>query len=309
LASVNAVFFSVFMLFERMSEKLTISVGGVPEHFNLPWLLAIEESAFNDLGIEVRFQEFGGGTGAMAAAIDRRQIDLAMLLTEGCLAEQLKGSQICMVKSFVTSPLIWGIHVAADSDIFNVDQIQNKRYAVSRFGSGSHLMAMVDAAERGWPTENLRFVQVNDLKGARKSLAARQSDIFFWEQFTTFPYIESGEFRRLDIRLAPWPAFVIAAHPDFLDKNSDIVKQILSIVNQYCHRLMQGADTVNQVVRRYGLKRDQVEEWFQRTRWSLDFQVPADGIESAHDYLRRLGLVGENQERDSWERKGIWRRL
>ena len=29
-----------------------IRIAGVPEHFNLPWHLAIEEGAFSDRGIE-----------------------------------------------------------------------------------------------------------------------------------------------------------------------------------------------------------------------------------------------------------------
>jgi sulfonate transport system substrate-binding protein len=292
-----------------MRDQLTINVGGVPEHFNLPWILAIEEGAFERLGVGVHFQEFGGGTGAMAAALDRREIDLAMLLTEGCLAEQLNGSPICIVKSFVTSPLIWGIHVAASSDLLELGQIQDRRYAISRFGSGSHLMAIVDAAERGWATDSLHFVPVEDLVGARNSLARGESDVFFWEQVTTDPYVQAGEFRRLGNRSAPWPAFVVAANSDFVGDNAHKLRQVLSIINQYCQRLMRAEDTVGQVAERYGLRKEQVEEWFQRTRWSDNFRVPKKGLLAAFDYLRRLRLIPAEAELGDLSDRRIWWRL
>lgn len=298
-----------FLQSDLMSVPLAITVGGVPEHFNLPWILAIEQRAFEGLGLEVQFQEFGGGTGAMTAALSRGEIDLAMLLTEGCLAEQLNGSPIRMVKAFVTSPLIWGIHVATASDFQQIQQIQNQRYAISRFGSGSHLMAIVDAAERGWATDKLRFVPVDDLEGARKSLAQGESDVFFWEQFMTDPCVQSGEFRRLGNRQAPWPAFVVAANPDFLRYHSRKVRQVLSIINHYCRQLMKTDDTMTQVTQRYGLRPEPVEEWFRLTRWSDNFRVPKKGIKAAFNYLWRLGLIPAESELGDPADDRIWWRL
>jgi len=40
-------------------------IGGVPEHFNLPWRLAIEEGKFKAAGIELHWSDMTGGTGQM----------------------------------------------------------------------------------------------------------------------------------------------------------------------------------------------------------------------------------------------------
>lgn len=34
-----------------------IRIGGVPEHFNLPWHLAIEDGAFKEAGIDLQWQD------------------------------------------------------------------------------------------------------------------------------------------------------------------------------------------------------------------------------------------------------------
>ena len=38
-------------------------IGGVPEHFNLPWRLAIEEGRLNDLDVNLHWSDMTGGTG------------------------------------------------------------------------------------------------------------------------------------------------------------------------------------------------------------------------------------------------------
>ena len=53
----------------------TVRVGGVPEHFNLPWRLAIENGAFADLDVSVEWTDFPGGTGAIMNALAAGDID------------------------------------------------------------------------------------------------------------------------------------------------------------------------------------------------------------------------------------------
>ena len=50
--------------------------------------------------------------------------------------------------------------------------MKGKRYAISRFGSGSHLMAIVDAVQRGWDPAEIKFVKIGNLKGARAAMEA-----------------------------------------------------------------------------------------------------------------------------------------
>ena len=270
--------------------KPSIVVAGVPEHFNLPWHLGVEQNAFSDAGIDLTYRDYPGGTGAMAQALAEQQVDMAVLLTEGAIADLVKRRQTKLVKAYVQSPLIWGIHVAANSNIESIDDIQGKRFAISRFGSGSHLMAIVDAAERKWDTD-LDFQVIKNLDGARKALAAGDADVFMWEQFTTQPLVDNGEFRRVGIRKTLWPAFVIAVNETFLQQQADVAQTALRVINQQSSDLMQDSDAVPLIAQRYGLQVDQVKQWFSITEWNTSFQCPENAIKKAVNYLRRLEII------------------
>ncbi len=269
-----------------------IRIAGVPEHFNLPWHLGIEEGHFERVDAEAEFQVFSGGTGAMMSAIANDEVDLAIVLAEGCIQSITSGTPAKIVKTFVASPLIWGIHTPAASDIQSIEEMRGKRYAISRFGSGSHLMAVVDADLRGWSTEDPSFVVVKNLDGAREALATNEADIFFWEKYTTNPFVDNGEFRRLGQRLTPWPAFVVCASDKAIAHRGDAIARLLNQINKLCRQLTGSPEsTINQISRRYRLPVDQTTEWFETLQWSVDWQMDDAKFTSAIDYLQSLKLI------------------
>ena len=277
-------------------------VAGVPEHFNLPWHLAIESGQFADAGINLQYRDVPGGTGDMTKGLHQRSYDLAIVLAEGGVASLLQGNPSWMVKTYVESPLIWGIHVNADSEIQTVDQIRDQRYAISRIGSGSHLMSIVDAAERGWPINELQFEQIGNLDGARKALACGDADTLFWERFTTAPFVVSGEFRRVGERRTLWPAFFVCATEDVLNQRPADVKTVLEIVNKNCDALMVNEKACELISNRYSLPISDVEKWFAQTQWSTDFECPLGAIKRIKSYLLELELITESQSnsREVW---------
>ncbi len=277
------------------SKKKPIVVAGVPEHFNLPWHLAIESGKFKDTGIELRYQEFGGGTGAMMKELREREIDIAIVLSEGCVKDIVKGNPCRIVKVYVESPLIWGIHVSAKSEITSEEEIQGQRYAISRFGSGSHLMAIVDASERGWPTDDLKFERVRNLEGARKALANSDADIFLWEKFTTAPYVRNGEFRCVGERRTLWPAFSVCVREEVLKNQKDDVVKILKIINDECSELMANPSACEVISKRYKLRFEAVKEWFAQTTWSTDFEQPVEALATVKRYLKKLDLITDDE--------------
>lgn len=286
-----------------MGKLEKIVVGGVPEHFNLPWHNGIESDAFSDAGIDLRYVDFPGGTGAMTKALRASELDVAIALTEGCVADILNGNPSRIVQAYVKSPLLWGIHVANRSGIEQIDQINGKRYAISRFGSGSHLMAIVDAAQRGWSTESMQFVVVKNLAGAREALAQGEADVFFWERFTTSPYVVNGEFRRLDVRETPWPAFVVCVRQQVLEQRGKSISQMLDVVNEQCRKLMKSSLAVETIADRYELDLDQVKQWFSLTQWSTTATSPVEKLDLAISFLKKLKLVPEHEHgvSDVWQ--------
>ena len=182
----------------------TVRILGVPEHFNLPWHLAIAEGAFKDRGIDLQWTDVPEGTGKMCQLLSKNETDLAIILTEGIVKSITEGNPVKILQEYIASPLLWGVHVDANSTYRSLEDLRGTTAAISRFGSGSHLMAYIYAKQMDWNTANLKFTLVNNLQGAVDVLAAGQGDYFMWEHFTTKPLVDSGVFRRLGDCPTPW---------------------------------------------------------------------------------------------------------
>lgn len=270
----------------------TLRVGGVPEHFNTPWHLAIDSGAFDDLPIDVSWQDFHGGTGALTRALDAGEIDAALLLTEGALKYFAAGGPSKLVGTYVSSSLLWGIHVHADSSMRDTPDLEHATWGISRQGSGSHLMSVVSADDKGWPIDDLPFEIVRSLRGAEEAMELNRDIAFMWEKFTTKPLVDAGTWRRVDTFAAPWPAFlfVISDHAD--DAFAQHLDDVLERVRRFCpsddH---DNPNFIEHVALRYGQKPEDVQEWFVQTQWRSHSVLSKSGLTRALDSLNTLGLT------------------
>ncbi len=281
-----------------MTKHKALRVGGVPEHFNLPWRAAEIEGGFSDQGLRVNYQEFPGGTGAMTQALSNNDLDMAVVLSEGAVAHAIKEQDCALVKVFVRSPLIWGIHVGYQSRLKRIGEMRGARYAISRFGSGSHLMAIVDAARRGWSTDNLKFVVVKNLIGAQEALTKGDADVFFWERFITQPLVDKKIFRRIGQRPTPWPCFMISVRKAVLKKREGEVCQLLCVVEDFAKKLQRRKSTVDWVVEKYGLKQRDARSWFDGVRWATGFSPPKPAIAEIVSALSSLNVIPQQTPHD-----------
>ena len=269
---------------------IALRVGGVPEHFNLPWHLAIEAGVPRDLGIDLTWRDYPDGSGAMAAALRARELDAALLLTEGAVAGAAGGG-LQIASLYTDSSLIWGIHVPAGSRFRSVADVRGARYAISRPGSGSHLMAFVHARAQGWPVEGLELVTVRNLAGAIEAFAAGTADVFFWEKFMTKPLVDDGRFWRVGEFLAPWPAFVLCV-ADSVDLPRRVaLGRLLQAVLDQAGVLAARPDAPKLIGSRYSLQPPDVAEWLKTTRWSRRVGIGADDLRSVTRALAELALV------------------
>ncbi len=245
-----------------------VKIIGVPEHFNMPWHLAIEEGAFEERGIDLEWTDIPEGTGKMCQMLQNKETDLAIILTEGLVKSITEGNPSKIVQEYIASPLLWGIHVGANSPYRSIMELEGRKAAISRFGSGSHLMAYVNAQNEGWETNGLQFEVVNDLDGAVKALTTGTADYFMWEHFTTKPLVDQKVFRRLGDCPTPWPCFVIAATDDFIKEEGTTLRHILEIINGYTTEFKQIPSMDRTLANRYGQKLEDIQEWMSLTQWS-----------------------------------------
>ncbi|WP_422080077.1 substrate-binding domain-containing protein [Ulvibacterium sp.] len=268
----------------------TVRIVGVPEHFNLPWHMAIEEGAFQERGIDLQWTDVPEGTGRMCQMLQSHETDLAIILTEGIVKSISEGNPTKIVQEYISSPLLWGIHVSTKSDFKTISELKNTTAAISRFGSGSHLMAFVNARNEGWDTDTLPFKVINNLDGAIEALTQRSADYFMWEHFTTKPLVDNGTFGRLGDCPTPWPCFVIAATDEFLENDTGTLRHILEVINVYTWEFKRIPSIDRTLSNRYGQQLEDIQKWLSLTRWSQQ-QISIQNIENVKDTLINLKLI------------------
>ena len=262
----------------------------MPEHFNLPWHLAIASGGAGVTPVEWR--DYASGTGAMLADLVAGKLDLAVLLTEGAALGLARGLPIVGVSLYTRSPLIWGVHCAPESSFRDLAALAGARFAISRPGSGSHLMSLALALARGWPVAALRFVVVGDLPGAIEAFREDRVDAFLWERFTTEPTVEAGKLRRIGDFVAPWPAWTLCARRAVWEKRREAVMQLFAEVTSAAARLQRNPARASLIAGRYGLRDSAVEAWLARTEWVDGPAAPEAALGAARRMLDAAGAIG-----------------
>jgi len=269
-----------------------LRVGGVEEPFNLPWLLAFEDNAFAHLGIEVTYTNYAGGTGALVGALEDQFIDLATVLTEGGVTAIGRGSDIRLHSAFVTSPLRWAIHISGTADQENIAELKGKKFAISRYGSGSELMAYELAEQQGWTLKDKQFVVVGGLDGAVEALPKRKAHIFLWERFVTAPLVKKGIFKRVGELPTPWPSFYTAARPGLLEADRTLIDEIITIVLTYAADLVDDPEgTIDMIVQRYGMAKRDARTWLNDIAWPSAQMVDEKVLDQVSTRMHELGRI------------------
>lgn len=269
-----------------------VRIIGVPEHFNLPWHLALEEGAFANRGIDLQWTDIPEGTGKMCQLLAEGETDLAIILTEGIIKSITEGNPSKIIQEYIATPLLWGIHVAAKSNFKSINDLRDAKAAISRYGSGSHLMTFVNAKNQGWDPAQLDFEIINNLDGAVAGLTEEKADYFMWEHFTTKPLVDQGVFRRLLDCPTPWPCFMLVGTNKFLQEHSSTVDHIREIINMYSSEFRNIPSIDRTLANRYGQKLGDIQEWMGITQWSQSQLTTATLVE-VQQTLFDLGLIKE----------------
>lgn len=276
---------------------MKLLVDGVPEHYNLPWHWAWEHQFSNPLFPAFQWKSYPAGTGAMLKDLRERKLDLAILLTEGAIRDIHQGNNSRIIQFHVDSALRWGIHVGVNSTFQGEEDLRKAKFAISRYTSGSHLMAYVWAKKWNRELDDERdFVLVENLEGARKALSENPDLVFLWERFTTKHLVEQGEFKYLGDVYTPWPSFVVAAREEVLLHASEEVQALLEHVNELTRNLSRRNDVIDILCRKYRMKELDAMEWFTALKWNMGRETSIEELNQILQSLGEMGFVDKNTE-------------
>lgn len=274
---------------------LNLTIGGVPEHFNYPWYLTLKNKSYAEFDINLRWQDFPGGTGQMTKALREGTVDIAIVLTEGIIKDIQEGNPSKIVQTFVDSPLIWGIHVDGNSKFTHIEELEHTTIAISRYGSGSHLMAIVNAYNQGWDIDTLQFRVVKNLEGGIQALKNGEAHYFMWEHFTTKPLVDNGTFRRLGDCPTPWPCFVVAVRDEVLETYPDSIRAVLNIINRQ-NRHFKQIEGIDQILsKRYQQQLIDIQKWMSITEWNSGNPIQPKLIEDVQNKMIQFNVIQEKK--------------
>merc|ERR1711916_173989 len=216
--------------------------------------------------------------------------DVVVALTEGLIADiALRGSEDYIIASgYVAVPLRWGLWGSPSSGWDSVDDMENDvvnngkvvRFGISRFGSGSHLMATIFAHSQGWDKDSIAFAPpAGSLDGLMASLDNDQADLFLWNYSTTLPVANAHPetLKHIGDLYTPWPCFMIAVSRDLLDNRRPVLDAFLAGVKESTALfLSKGQDSVDYVVEKHGIARDAAHEWFSNVAYAESNIIDSD---------------------------------
>lgn len=231
----------------------------------------------------------------MTKALRANEIDICILLTEGIVKDIIKGNPSKIISEYVITPLTWGIHTGLANKLQKKDFIFDKQHAISRLGSGSHLISIVNANSKNQSIDTRQFTIINDIDGAIKSLNALETDVFYWEKYTTKPYVDAGLIRRIDEYLTPWPCFVIAASDRILQERADEVDLLLDLIQASCQTFMDDNRMIPLVAERYEQQLKDVERWYHSTEWATNSWVSNKMLKSVIYHLKSAEIIAQDE--------------
>ena len=249
-----------------MHQKLII--GGVDEAFNVPWKRVIQRKPVLARGLEIEWQDFAGGTGQIMRALNANEIQVATVLTEGVVSDIYKNNQSRIFSSYVISPLEWGVHVHENSPCQQISDIRDAVIAISKFGSGSHLMPILNAYENHWDVHALRFKEINNLAGGLAALKNKEADVFFWEKHTTRSYLKPNQLKYIGSFSGPWGAFVVAINNKLDNEDHQNLTALLKLVFEEAFSFKLSHLSAPYITRFNNMDLPTAQSWLKTTRFA-----------------------------------------
>lgn len=269
----------------------TLRIIGVPEHFNYPFRLLEKEQPLADRGVKIQWTDESRGSGQMNLALRNDEADVAILLTESFLKDFEAGNPSKMIGFHVSTPLVWGIHIRANSKANSLSDLGKKHFLISRMGSGSHLMALVLAKREGWNSRDLTFETIGNMDGAKEAMDSGSEGIFLWEKYTTSPMVKNGTMKLIGEVPSPWPCFVIVASDKALKEFGEMIFELRDRLYEISKALMETQTNANTLANFYHLEQNEVEKWLEQTKWCTQAKVSRSGLNQAMETMRDLGIL------------------
>jgi sulfonate transport system substrate-binding protein len=152
-------------------------------------------------------------------------------------------------------------------------------------------MALIDSEIRGKKIPIDNFILIENINGALKSLENNESEVFFWEKYTTKSHVENGNIRCIGEFVTPWSCFQIIASNNFIEKHADILEKMNQIINFSSKQFMTANNSIEEVSQRVNMQLQDAYNWFYSTEWSTNNQISEKMLENVIVSLMKINSI------------------
>jgi len=298
-----------------MAEKICLRLACVPEQVNIPINYLAELGIAESHNIDLNVLFVPEGTGKMLEMLEKNEADIALTVTDAFIVASSHGRAVQLAGVWVNSPLVWAI--AASSSLPDsvtslcglIEHRQQKlqctnvklRVGISRLGSGSQTMASYMSMIHNLDFKNgLEFVVANNISGLIKGIQQDLFDIFLWETFTTKPYFDKNELRKIGDVPTPWPAFSLVTRKDDEHNLKVIMKERLFPALFEASQVFAAKDheeeSINKIVSKLGHQRADAASWLSKVVYNTEATMAIEPqiLGKAVNVLKQVELVEED---------------
>jgi sulfonate transport system substrate-binding protein len=281
---------------KRNKSPIIVNVGGVHEYTNLPFIYGIMNQFFRKVGIILRWVPYPSGSAPLAAALAKGTIHLAVILTDSVIKSIAEGSPLTIISPFADNPLKWLFHVNGKSSISREEDIKGKVFAISRFGSGGHLIALAWARRNNVILTKENFLEVGDINGAEKALAENHDLVFPWEGVTTYHLVESGLFKVVHTEESLPQPFCIACSKYLASNDPENLREILRVIHHCIVEISQlpEDEAVDLITAAYNRNRSYVSSAYGELQWSFTNTMMPGLVSKVIAMLKDTGAIPED---------------
>lgn len=262
-------------------------IGGVPEHYNAPWQTALQ--AFEDPEYAFTWENVPQGTGAMLEALLGGKLDVALVLTEGAVARAVNKGDIKIIGTFVSTPLHWGIHTSGSAKNISELNLSESVFGISRYGSGSHIMAMILAKQHNVTAPN--FKVVDTMAGAADAMKKGDIDLFLWDIATADLYARENVWKCIGTVSGDWPAFVLATSSSDVSLRSAIYRCLNQVRNHAILLKEEQEFAVFFLCDKYKLTQEQAADFLESVSWTAAPDISGSALGRVQLALHEAGVI------------------
>lgn len=278
----------------------TLNVAYIPEHFSTPLFFAEKHGFYND--IKINFVPVIEGTGRLINLLNSGEVDIAIGLTEGFVADIAKGNEeYKLIDTYVNSPLCWAISTGINRDeISSKSSLDGKTIGVSRIGSGSYIMSFVLALQNPDFKSKFEFKPLDNFKNLRAAVNSGEADAFMWEYFTSKRYYDNKEIKQVGDIYTPWPSWVVTANKKLVLGKPELIKQFIKGVNQgIAHFQKNPEEAITWISENLDYTKEDAKEWLPTVEFNEKVgQAPIDWERVVIKTKDTLKLAGVLQDLD-----------